>query len=260
MPNLPVHLNLALKVKEQLDAPEIDSHLGCFLLGSTSPDIRAMTKGNREDTHFASLAVKYIGAGADGLFKSHPDLADSSKVDCATMVFLAGYLTHLAADETWILDIYQKYFGGQPVTADKMRANIWDRALQLDMDRSAMIEMGDRDDIRRHLDGSGTDVGVGFIDPDALNEWREWVVKFTTWDFTWDRLRFATRRMYRDDPEAAKIAEDFLLSMPNSLNDVYELIPEQKIATYQDKAISESVRMVKEYLGELGNNHGFGTI
>ena len=259
MPNLPVHLNLALRVQEELDAPEIASHLGSFLLGSTTPDIRAMTKGKREDTHFAPLATRFIGAGALGLFNSHPNLADSTKIDGPTSVFLAGYLTHLAADETWIMDVYQEYFDGRWSQDNQMQAHIWDRALQLDMDRVAWDQMGDRQQIRQCLDGSEVDVGIGFIDSEALGQWREWVVKFTTWDFTWDRLRFATRRMYRDSPEALELAENFLSAMPESLQEVHQLIPEEKIAAYQEKAVSESVRMVKEYLGEPGRNHRPGT-
>ncbi len=254
MPNLPVHLDMALKVREQLDDPDIDSYLGCFLLGSTTPDIRAMTKGKREDTHFAPLATKKIGTGAEGLFGSHPELADRSKLGPATGAFLAGYLSHLAADETWIMDIYQRYFDGHSMDQQEMQANIWDRALQLDMDRAAMDDMGDREEIRRHLQGSEEEVDIGFLDGEQLAQWREWVVKFTTWDFTWERLRFATRRMYRDDADAARIAEDFLLSMPDSLEEVYGLVPKDKIATYRDKAIAESVRMVKEYLGEPANS------
>ena len=253
MPNLPVHLDMALKVRKQLEDPDIDSNLGCFLLGSTTPDIRAMTKGKREDTHFAPLATRKIGAGAEGLFGSHPELADKSKLGSATASFLAGYLSHLAADETWILDIYQRYFGGNSLEQQKMQANIWDRALQLDMDRAAMDDMGDREEIRQHLQGSETEVDIGFLDGEQLAQWREWVVNFTTWDFTWERLRFATRRMYRDDPDASKIAEDFLLSMPDSLEELYGLVSRDEIATYRNKAISESVRMVKEYLGEPAN-------
>ena len=255
MPNLPVHLDMALKVRDRLEDPEIESHLGCFLLGSTTPDIRAMTKGRREDTHFAPLSTRKIGTGAAGLFSSHPELADKSKLGPATAAFLAGYLTHLAADETWILEVYQQYFGEHATEQNRMQANIWDRAIQLDMDRAAMDEMGDREEIRRHLEGSEDDVNIGFIDAEQLVQWREWVVKFTTWDFTWERLRFAARRMYRDDPDAARIAEAFLFSMPDSLSEVYDLVPMEKIAGYQDRAISESVRMVKEYLGEPGNNH-----
>jgi hypothetical protein len=109
VPNLPVHLDMAFKVRDRLEDPEIESHLGCFLLGSTTPDIRAMTKGRREDTHFAPLSTRKIGTGAAGLFSSHPELADKSKLGPATAAFLAGYLTHLAADETWILEVYQQY-------------------------------------------------------------------------------------------------------------------------------------------------------
>ena len=133
--------------------PTIDSHLGSFLLGSTSPDIRILTKGKRDDTHFATLQVQSIGMGVAGLFHSYPAIADSSKVSGPTRAFLSGYLVHLLADEAWILDIYRPYFDDPLLFPDRVHANISDRALQLDMDRAAREEMGDMDQVRSSLDG-----------------------------------------------------------------------------------------------------------
>ena len=76
-PNLPAHLSLASQTASRLGHTVIDKHLGTFLLGSSSPDIRIMTKWKRDYTHFAPLTVGRIGEGADGLFRTHPGLADS---------------------------------------------------------------------------------------------------------------------------------------------------------------------------------------
>ena len=43
MPNLPMHIYLANLAAEQLDWGSIQDHVGSFFLGSTTPDIRAMT-------------------------------------------------------------------------------------------------------------------------------------------------------------------------------------------------------------------------
>ena len=249
MPNLPAHLSFALEAIRKLSYPVVDMHVGAFLLGCTSPDIRAMTKWQREETHFAPLTVKHIGTGVQGLLQTHPDLADSSRVPDATKVFLSGYFTHLVADETWILDIYRPYFDGNRLFADEVQANICDRALQLDMDRSASEELGDMGQVRTLLDGSECGVGVGFIGPETLGEWREWVTEFTNREFGWDRLRFLTNRMYRDNADAMEMVEEFLQCVPSSLEDAYVKIPDGKIPAYREKAVSESVRLIKEYLG-----------
>ena len=235
---------------ESLGLPVVQRHLGSFLLGSTTPDIRSMTKGKRDDTHFASLDLTWVGEGMGGLLQTHPALADSSKINDATKVFLSGYFTHLVADETWIIEMYRTYFDGQRVVDDGVLANIWDRALQLDMDRAAGEELDGMDQVRSMLLGSESGVDVGFIEPDTLVQWREWVTEFTTREFSWDRLRFLTRRMYRDDPDAAQMVEEFLLGAPGSLESVYDRIPEERIGEYREQVITEAARLIREYLGE----------
>ena len=248
MPNLPTHMGLAMRVASTLAHSTINAHLGTFLLGSTSPDIRVLTKGKRDETHFAPLTIEYVGTGVGGLLERHPALADSAKVSDQTRVFLSGYFTHLVADETWILGIYRPYFDGSHLFADQIRANIWDRALQLDMDRQTRLEMDGFELLRTHLDGSERGVGVEFIGPETLQRWREWVTEFTTWEFTWDRLRFATHRMYGDDPGAKETVEEFLKSVPSSLEGVYNRVHRHRISDYQEKVVAESVRTIKEYL------------
>ena len=248
MPNLPTHLSLAMKTAARVGHPAIDSNLDNFLLGCTSPDIRIMTKWKRDQTHFAPLAIDRVGTGVDGLLEAHPSLADSSRVGDATKAFLSGYFTHLVADETWILGIYHRYFDGQHGPEDRVQANIWDRALQLDMDKASREELGDMEQVRALLERSEHDVGVAFIGSDILSQWREWVTKFTTWEFTWDRLRFATRRMYQDDPHASEMVEEFLQGMPDSLKGVYDTISKGTIAEYREKVIAESTRSIREYL------------
>ena len=44
MPNLPTHFSFALETLAALDDSSIKANLGSFLLGSTTPDIRARTK------------------------------------------------------------------------------------------------------------------------------------------------------------------------------------------------------------------------
>ncbi len=251
MPNLPTHLSLAMEAATRLSHPAIDAAMGTFLLGSTSPDIRIMTKWARDDTHFAPLTIEEIGAGMQGMFQRHPGLADSNGggVSDATRVFLAGYITHLVADEAWILEIYRTYFDGPQEPQDRVQGNIWDRALQLDMDMAARAAMGDMEEVRHSLAGAEEGVEVGFIDSETLSRWREWVSEFTTWEYSWDRLRGAARRMYKDSTEAADLVEEFLSCVPRGLERVYGLVPKQRIAEYQQTAVEESTRLIREYLG-----------
>ena len=79
MPNLPTHFSFALETLAALDDPSIQANLGSFLLGSTTPDIRARTKWKRSHTHFAPLSVERVGVGAEGLFCSNPHLTEAAR-------------------------------------------------------------------------------------------------------------------------------------------------------------------------------------
>ncbi len=248
MPNLPAHVNMALQAAAQLDQPVVNNNLGSFSLGATSPDIRIITKWGRERTHFAPLNIQRIGTGVEGMFKENPSLATSSALNDATKVFLCGYINHLVADEAWILEMYHPYIANSHAPSDHILVNIWDRALQLEMDREAHKELDGLARIRRLLEQAEKDVQVVFIDAETLSEWRGWVGEFTTWEFSWERLRFLTRRMYGDDAKAADMVEHFLADMPQSLENVYRKIPRSRVQAYQERAMQESVRLMKEYL------------
>ena len=258
MPNLPTHLSLASQAALKMAHPTIDSHLGSFLLGSTTPDIRILTKSQRDQTHFAPLQVQSIGTGVAGLFRAHPEIADSSKVSDRTKAFLSGYLVHLVADEAWILNIYRPYFDDHQLFTDRVQANIFDRALQLDMDKAAREELRDLEQVRTLLDGSESGVEVQFISPETLGQWRQWVTEFTLWEFTWERLRFASRRMYKDDAGAMERVEEFLQGMPGSLARLYDKIPGGTIEAYRETVVEESVRFIQEYLSASECDQGVG--
>ena len=51
-----------------------------------------------------------------------------------------------------------------------------------------------------------------------------------------------------DNSEAQEMAEEFLESIPSSLERMYTKIPEERVATYRETVIQESVRCVMEYL------------
>ena len=253
MPNLPMHIHLASQVATHLDWDWLNQHAGSLYLGSTAPDIRAMTKWPREQTHFAPLLADQMGTGTRNMFQQHPELADHNGVSPATRAFLIGYISHLMADEGWISDIYRPHFdhdnSQEMVVGTAIDAHIWDRALQLDMDRRALPQMnGMLEDIET-LSDVASGVKIGFLDSESLQEWHEWVCRFLGWDFTWDRLKRALNRIYRDDEDVQQSVDIFLQDMPHSLERVYEKIPMEKIDIYQQEALEHTLDQVSERWG-----------
>ena len=245
---------MAQQAAARLGHPVLKAHEGAFLLGATTPDIRAMTKWPRERTHFAPLSVEEVGAGMRAMLEANPHLSVAATANEPTRAFVSGYINHLIADETWICTVYRRFFGGGETPEGKVRGNMWDRAMQLDMDREAKA---DEEEVRRVtelMEGAEAGVEIGFVDAETLAEWRTWVQRFNSWEFSWERLSRALRRMYGEDEQALAMAEEFIENMPHSLEQVYELVTPQRIASYREEAVTSSMGLIEEYLDASAGN------
>jgi hypothetical protein len=250
MPNLPMHIYLAQQAAEELDWGFVHDHLGSCYLGSTAPDIRAMTRWDRERTHFAPLSVKEVGYGTRRMFQLHPELAEHRQSP-ASRSFILGYISHLVADEVWITTMFRPNFSsGSYIAGTEVEAHIWDRALQLDMDRKVLQEEDGLTSAVKVIPDSDEGVAVAFLEQAVLQEWRDWVARFLGWDFTWERLKRALNRMYRDDEAVQRVVDQFLQDLPNSLERVYQEIPRETIDAYQKRVLDETLVQVREYLSE----------
>jgi hypothetical protein len=99
MPLLGLHLTIARQLADDLRDASIDSERGAYYLGATTPDIRVLTRRDREETHFFKLDDFGPQSGVKRMFREHPALRDRAGLDAATGAFMAGYVTHLALDE-----------------------------------------------------------------------------------------------------------------------------------------------------------------
>ena len=244
-----MHIYLAAQVSQQLDLGYVHDHMGSCLLGSTAPDIRAMAKWDRQRTHFAPLSVGQVGTGTKEMFAQHPRLADHKSQTPETRAFILGYVCHLAADELWITTMFRTHFqeGSQGIS-NQLEGQIWDRALQLDMDRSVIEEDFFELDPDILISGSDKSVLIEFLEDELLSEWRDWVLKFLGWDFSWDRLKRALNRMHRDDEGVQMVVDSFLTNMPESLEKIYQVVPRSMIESYKERVVVETLSQVREYL------------
>ena len=247
-----MHIYLANQVVEQLDRGYVYDNIGSFFLGSTTPDIRAMTKWPREQTHFSLLSVEEVGTGTRAMFQNHPDLLEGEGVSDATRSFLLGYISHLAADETWITSVYRANFDTTVLqarlTADQVEADIWDRAIQLDMDRQSLPDVQGPLNAGHAVSCGDTGVSVSFLEDGLLTEWKGWVSGLVGRDFTWERLKGSLNRMYRDNDDVQQSVGEFLERMPRSLEEVYEKIPEARVEAYRQRAVAATIAQIREFL------------
>ena len=221
--------------------------MGYFLLGSTSPDIRVITRRTREEYHFAPLDFRAIGEGVQSLFESNPSLDSSSVREGATQAFVAGYITHLISDESWICRMYRPFFGNPEVFEDEAVGKIMDRALQLELDRQSWNTVDATFDL---LEAATDGVDVGFIPAETLAEWRQWLVTYLATGFSWERIRFMARRIAAGDEShpAHTLADEFCRSMPESMESLYQRVPRDNLGDYRGEAVASIVRALEDYL------------
>ena len=248
MPNLAAHIDLARQAAHRLADPGLNAHMGYYLLGSTSPDIRVITRRTREEYHFAPLDFEATGAGVAGMLSAQPDLLPASGHDWATQAFVAGYITHLTVDELWISDMFRPYFGNRDVFDDEATGHVMDRALQLELDRQAWESV---DGTLGLLAAASDRVSIGFIPWASLDEWRQWVTGHLEKGFSWERLRFMAHRIAQGDEEhhAHGLADEFLRTMPESLDTLHEFVPRRDLQGFKARAVEALTDAVGEYLG-----------
>ena len=247
MPNLPSHIQLATSAASRIGHPDIEAYKGYYCLGATAPDIRALTKRARSEYHFVELDFETIGTGVKTMFVAYPELMNAAEHDGPTRAFMAGYITHLLADESYIVRMFRPYFGVDGVFEDQELAKILDRALQLDFDRRVW------DDARGAIAGAEIETGnvnVRFLPTDDLERWNEWVHRVVEGGFSWERLRFMARRIADGNEEhpAYSHAEDFLDSVDGWLATLYDSVPMTRVEEFTANAIDTLTDGLRSYL------------
>ncbi len=247
MPNLPTHIQLAIAAADRMRHPDLDSNLGYFYLGSTSPDIRALTKRARSDYHFVELDFETIGTGVETMFAAHPELMEAGERDGPMRAFIAGYISHLMADESYIVRMFRPYFGDPAAFETDAMAKVWDRALQLDFDRTVW------DDVKGSIHGLDADpanVHIRFLPQEDLIQWKEWVARVMSGGFSWERLRFMARRISAGDEShpAYEYAERFITSVDESLDALYDYVPKSRVEEFKAEAVETIIDSLRDYL------------
>lgn len=251
MPLLYLHLSIARDAAELMHHPVVDLNMGGYLVGTISPDVHHISGVSRSETHFFDLGKKECESGTRLLFEAHPDLARGSSLDDATRSFIAGYLSHLIVDEVWIKDIYRPFFGNlSPLGSDPM-ANALDRLLQFELDRRDREDKAKMAAIRAELCQWEPRVNIDFLATTTLRQWRDFACAAMAREVTLaDFPPFARSFLLPSKKIDAEQLEPFLLSVPDKLDWAIQHVTPQRLTAFRGKAISQSVKAAREYLGE----------
>ena len=250
MPNLPLHIMTSYRVSQLLGEEFVtEENLGFCLLGSTVPDIRAMTKNPRSKTHFTELSVIDIGEGVSQMLNDYPQIRIECQESPKMKAFICGYISHLICDETWITQIYRPVFSEEFRQCSEIESNMWDRALQLELDSISLTEIKSNALIDL-LPDDITGINLEFVDSEDLKTWTSWVVDLVNRDFSWDRLHNAMNSMYRNDSDVQHSVSDFIGDIHNNLTSVHRLFTGDILDWYLSNTVNQSVSVIKESLIE----------
>lgn len=250
MPPLTMHMTLAREMTPQLAHPALEAEPGAYYLGATTPDIRVITRWERERTHFFDLNDFDEQSGVEGIFREHPELASPDRLNQGTVAFLCGFVSHLEMDEAWIIDVYRPCFGKRSPLKGDVLANLLDRVLQYELDRREREDRAAVTEIQRDLLASVVEVAVGFIDHEALLRWREISAGLLSQPPDWDRFGLiAGRHLRAYGVESDADLAHFLRNIPDLLDQSIRQVTPERIAAFQERSRQRALVAMREYLG-----------
>ena len=249
MPGMRLHLTTARDLAGEMDLPLLDEQRGAFYLGATTPDIRALTRWDRERTHFFKLDDFSEQDGVHRLLEEEPSLRHPGALDRPTAAFMAGYISHLVLDEDYICQIYRPMFGERSALSGDELADVMDKALQWDIERADCEDTAKLDEIRRALAEAAVEINIDFIAHESLAQWREISAGAMSDRPTVERLvRFLARRLpslrFDDEAQVTQFAE----RIPALLERTWEHVGPERVRTYLHDTRARARTAMKEYL------------
>lgn len=249
MPSLGSHLACARVVGDRLDHPSIEADRGAYYLGATAPDIRVLTRLDREHTHFFTLDQLEKQDCVARMFEANPHLRDSTTLDPDTRAFMAGYLTHLLMDQRYIETIYRAFFGATSEYGADPMANVLDRVLQYEMERRERENTAAMTEIRAAIGACTAVADVPFIEASALLQWRDVAYDVASHPPTWERFeRIASRHLQSAGLVTEEQMREFYRDLPKALEQALGRVTEERINEFLDLTIEETAEQLEEYL------------
>ncbi len=249
MPPIGLHLVLADRLSKALGDVAVLNNLGPYLLGATAPDIRVLTREDRERTHFFDLSVDEHQDPVGRFLSEHDHLVDSAALNPDTRGFVAGYISHLVMDEVYITRVYREYFRKHDEMGGKIRANVMDRLLQFDLERTYGNDPDLSSSICTALSCTLENVDVGFIEAETLEKWRGVTKDVAERNMDWERMRGMIanhlRRAGMDDGEEAS---EFLDSLPELLDETIAHVTNAEVDGFIERSLEAAAGAVEAYL------------
>lgn len=250
MPPIFLHMALARDIGRDLGAAPLTGEEGAYLLGATTPDIRVLTRWDRERTHFFDFDSFGHQDSVARFLETYPHLADPARLNEATAAWVSGYISHLILDQTWIQQVYRPYFGQLSALGGGLTANMMDRVLQYELDRRRRSDSESVDAIRAALAGCSLAIDAGFLDSATLRRWLDVATDQTRHPPDWERFRFQGSRHLRTlGVESAEEWGRFRETIPELLQQTIDHVSTAQVDAFLEQSTEQARRAIERYLG-----------
>jgi hypothetical protein len=241
---------LARRIAEEIGGESIDPGSGAYLLGATSPDIRVITRQDRYSTHFFDLNEHNHQDSVAAFLKTYGQLAAPENLNDETRAWAAGYVSHLVMDEQYITGIYRPFFSRHESLGGAIRANVMDRLLQFDLERSYCDGQDMKESLAEALSGTVEGVEAGFIDAETLERWRKVAFDVSQRGMDADRMRSMIANHLRiAGLEEGETLTTFLDSLPELLDETIAHITSAEVDAFVQRSTETARKAVERYLG-----------
>ncbi len=252
MPPLVTHMIAAVRAGEAIavDDTALDDRNGDFLLGATTPDIRVLTRWDRERTHFFDIYDDGHQDCVENFFSAHRMFRDPERLSPDTRAWVAGYLTHVIMDQEYVLQIYRPYFGSRSLLGGSSHANLLDRVLQYELDRRERESDEQMQQMRSALFGTAVDIDAGFVDQSLLVRWRDTTAAMTEHPPDWERFSFiASRHLKSAGIESESGLREFMETIPQLLDDTLSHVDQRALDGFFESTTERATTVLRDWLG-----------
>jgi hypothetical protein len=249
MPNSQTHLHSVTNILQQPESRTVlpwlfEGPATCaFLLGAISPDVRAISGQAREETHFFDIPFTSEQTAQASLLARWPQIKDVTTLPPPQAAFIAGYMTHLVMDQTWVEMIVLPGLFIKGVTWNTRHPN-WRlySVLMTYMEYRAAAHIPDGTlDLMAQAE---PDHWLPFVRDCHLADWRDHVV---------DRIKrggpkLVSAMFARSNNITSQELEAIVLSEERMAEEAYPVVPHERLIAFESEANRRSYEAVLHYL------------
>ena len=251
MPTPFYHIVIAEEILEdsRLNTPVQDllaDFFSAFLFGNVAPDVQAISRYTREDTHFFSIDNVGNNVAYKAMLSKHKELSNTRLLSPVRSAFVAGYLAHLLLDQAWIVEVFNPVFG-KKVNWGKFRERLFlHNVLRTFLDQREYDHLPSDIGQRFSLNLSSTR-WLSFVDNKDLYRWYQFLSEQLA-----DGLSSRTVEVFADrmglkpeDFEAILLDDDVMEKK------IFARISRIQLDKFRQRALDNTIVMLNDYFREI---------